>query len=316
MAGAAGKYISLDGELVPSDEAKIHVFTPAVRFGANVFEGIRAYWNDDADELYVFRLTEHLERMRHGMKVMRYDRIPSVAELEKTVLDCIRANEHRGDIGIRLSAYVVGDGFIDAAGPISLMCGTEAGAAKAIEDKKLRAMVTSWQRISDNAMPGRLKCAANYQNGRLGLLQARDAGFDEAIFLTPEGKVAEGAGACIFMVRDGRPATPPITAGILESVTRDTMLTLFADKIGQPAIERQIDRTELYMAEELFFCGSAYEVHPIVDVDGISVGEGEVGPVSASIWDHYEALVRGQVPDHPEWRTPVYGSQGVEAAAE
>ncbi len=310
-----GKYVSLDGELVAKEEAKISVFSPAVRFGAHVFEGIRGYWNAEHEELYVFRLAEHLERMRHGMKIMRYDRIPSVEELHATVLGCLRANQHQGDIGIRLSAYVVGDGFIDAAGPISIMCASEPGSKKTLAEKKLRTMVTSWARISDNAMPGRLKCAANYQNGRLGLMQARDAGFDEAIFLTPEGKVAEGAGACIFMVRGGKPATPPITAGILESVTRDTMLEIFADKIGKPADERAIDRTELYMAEELFFCGSAYEVHPIVDVDGIEIADGEIGPATAAVWGHYEALVRGQVPDHPEWRTPVYGSQKVGAAA-
>jgi branched-chain amino acid aminotransferase len=308
------KYVSLDGELVPRAEAKIHVFSPAVRFGAHIFEGIRGYWNEASEELYVFRLAAHLERLRYGMKVMRYDRIPSIEELHDAVIGCIRANEHRGDIGIRLSAYVVGEGFIDAAGPISIMCATEPGSAKTLAEKKLRTMVTSWQRISDAAMPGRLKCAANYQNGRLGLMQARDAGFDEAIFLTPEGKVAEGAGACIFMLRGGRPATPPITAGILESVTRDTMLDIFAEKIGNQALERSIDRSELYMAEELFFCGSAYEVHPIVAVDGIAVGDGDIGPVTAAVWDHYEALVRGRVPDHPEWRTPVYGSQEAAAA--
>ena len=310
------KYVSLDGELVPKEEAKIHVFTPAVRFGAHVFEGIRAYWNDESGELYVFRLNEHLERLRHGMKVMRYDRIPPVDEMAGEVLACIRANDHRGDIGIRYSAYVVGEGFIDASGPISMMCGTEAASPKTLADRITSTMVTSWQRISDNAMPGRLKCAANYQNGRLGLMQARQAGFDEAIFLTPDGKVSEGAGACIFMLRHGVPTTPPVTAGILESVTRDTLIHTFEEKFGQATVERAIDRSELYMAEELFFCGSAYEVSPIVTVDGIAIADGGVGPVTTGIWDHYEALVRGRVPDHPEWRTPVYGSQTVEAAAE
>ena len=312
----AATYIHLDGKLVAREEAKIHVFSPAVRFGAHIFEGIRAYWNAGAEELYVFRLAEHARRLSQGMKVMRYERIPPADEMSDIVLDCLRANEHRSDTGIRLSAYVLGEGFIDAAGPVGLMCGTEAGHDKTLADKKTTTLVTSWARIVDNSMPGRLKCAANYQNGRLGLMQARDAGFDEAIFLTPEGKVAEGAGACIFMVRDGVPATPPITAGILESVTRDTLLRLFEEKYGTAPVERQIDRTELYIADELFFCGSTYEVSPIVAVDGIPVGDGEIGPMTAGIWEAYEGLVRGRVPDHPEWRTPVYGTQGAAAAAE
>ncbi len=146
------------------------------------------------------------------MKVMRYEAIPSAAELEAVVLDTIRTNKHQGDIGIRLSAYVLGDGFMDARGPIGVMCGTEPGRTTALEDRKTRAMVTAWRRIDDTAMPGRLKSAANYQNGRLGLMEARDAGYDEAIFLTPDGKVAEGAGACLFMIRGGVPVTPPASS--------------------------------------------------------------------------------------------------------
>ena len=309
----AVKYICMDGTMVPSEEAKIHVSSPAVRFGAHIFEGIRGYWNPDLVELFVFRLDEHLERLRQGMKVMRYDRIPSREELEKQVLETLRANHHRGDVGIRLSAYVVGEGFIDAAGPVSIMCASDNSVTKAIEDKRTTAMVSSWQRINDHAMPARLKCAANYQNSRLGLMQARAAGYDEAIFLTPEGKVAEGAGACLFMVRDGVPCTPPATAGILESVTRDTMKHIFAKNLSHEVVERTIDRTELYMADEVFLCGSTYEVSPIVSVDGIAVGNGEIGGMTRGAWMYYEALIRGYDSAHPNWRTPVYGRQAVAA---
>ena len=308
--------ISFDGELVPAAEAKINVLTPAVRFAAHVFEGIRAYWSGEHEELYVFRLTEHLERLQNGMKVMRYERIPTLEEMAAQVLDCIRANGHRHDIGIRLSAYVLGEGFMDARGPISLMCATEPGAKKTLAEKKISTMISSWRRIDDNAMPGRLKSAANYQNGRLGLMQARDAGYDEAIFLTHDGKVSEGAGACIYMIRHGQPTTPPVTAGILESVTRDTLMHLFREKCGLETVERPIDRTELYIAEEVFFCGSAYEIHPITSIDDIQVADGEIGPLTAAAWEHYEALVRGAAPDHAEWRTPVYGGQDKRKAAE
>ena len=304
-------YVSMDGALVAESDATIHVSSPALRFGAHLFEGIRGYWNSELGELFVFRLDEHLERLRQGMKVMRYERIPAVDELRTQVLDVIRANEHDTDIGIRLSAYVVGRGFIDAAGPISIMCATDATPARTVADRTTTTMVTSWQRISDHAMPARLKCAANYQNSRLGLMQARAAGYDEAIFLTPDGKVAEGAGACVFMIRNGVPSTPPTSAGILESVTRDTVMQLFAERAGHAVVERTIDRSEIYLAEELFFCGSTYEVSPIVAVDGIAIGTGEPGPVAAEVWAWYEGIIRGTDSSHPAWRTPVYGHQPV-----
>lgn len=312
----ASKYIMMDGELVPSAEAKIHVYTPAVRFGAHVFEGIRAYWNNEHEELYVFRLREHLERLRQGMKIMRYDTVATVEEMTDQVLETIRANEYRGDVGIRLSAYVAGEGFIDATGPVSLMVGVEPGAAKSLADKASRGSVSSWRRIDDNAMPPRLKCAANYQNSRLGLLDVRNDGHDEPIFLTQEGKVAEGAGACLMMVRDGQPITSPITAGILESVTRDTMFWMFEEHFGKPVEERAVDRTELYVADELFLCGSAYEVMPLTTVDGLPVGDGEVGEITTKVWQTYDGVVRGTLPDHPAWRTPVYGGQPEVRAAE
>tara|TARA_A100001037_G_C15085209_1_gene606329 strand:+ start:408 stop:1346 length:939 start_codon:yes stop_codon:yes gene_type:complete len=307
-------YVNMDGKLVSPEAATINVASPAARFGAHVFEGIRGYWNNDLRELFVFRLDEHLLRLRQGMKVMRYERIPSLDELRDQVLETIRANAHDTDIGIRLSAYVVGNGFIDAAGPISIMCATDETPPRQLADKQTRCMVTSWHRISDNAMPARLKCAANYQNSRLGLMQARAAGYDEAIFLTPEGKVAEGAGACLFMVRDGVACTPPTSAGILESVTRDTMKQLFGADMARNVQERTIDRSELYLAEELFLCGSTYEVSPVVSVDDIAIGDGEIGESTSEIWNRYEGLIRGHDSSRAEWRTPVYGQQQASAA--
>lgn len=303
------RFVSMDGELVAAEQACINVASPAVRFGAHIFEGIRGYWNDELGELFVFRLDEHLVRLRQGMKVMRYDRIPSIDELRDQVLATIRANEHDTDIGIRLSAYVVGTGFIDASGPVSIMCATDVTPPRAIDDKRTRCMVTAWHRISDNAMPARLKCAANYQNSRLGLMQARSAGYDEAIFLTPEGKVAEGAGACLFMVREGKALTPPTSAGILESVTRDTMKHIFLEGLGSEVEERVIDRSELYMAEEVFLCGSTYEVSPVTAVDDIAIGTGDIGTSTAECWRRYEDLIRGRDAAHSDWRTPVYGEQ-------
>jgi branched-chain amino acid aminotransferase len=167
--------------------------------------------------------------------------------------------------------------------------------------------VSSWRRTSDNAIPIRLKCGANYQNGRLAILQAKADGYDAPILLSQEGHVAEGTGASFMMVRKGRLVTPPITSDILESITRTTLIEdICPNVLGIDVVEREIDRTELYVADEAFFCGSGYEITPIVSVDRFQLGTGEVGPITRRILNAYMALVRGTDKRHSEWRTPTY----------
>lgn len=166
----------------------------------------------------------------------------------------------------------------------------------------LRACISSWERINDNALPPRAKVGANYINGRYAHLQARHDGYDLPIFLGMDGKVSEGAGACLFMVRDGHLVTPPTTSSVLESITRDTIIVL-AGEAGMTVLERPIDRTELYLADEVFLCGSAAEISPIVSVDGYVLGEGKPGPVTMSLLNTYLAVTSGENPAHPEWRT-------------
>ncbi|MFO0996039.1 MAG: branched-chain-amino-acid transaminase [Alphaproteobacteria bacterium] len=312
------RYISLDGRLVPFDDAKIHVLSPAVRYGATVFEGICGYWNEDERRTHVFRLKEHLVRLQHSMRLMRFDAAYSLDQLTDTVLELVAANDFDTDCHIRLSAYVIGDpgiANIAATGPIGLICAAIPRKPRALEARAITCGISSWRRIDDSDMPPRIKAAANYQNGRLGLLQARADGYNEVLFLTGAGKLAEGAGACFFMIRDGKPSTPETTHSILESITRDTLIRLFKEYFGSPVEERTIDRTETYIADEAFLCGSGYEIAPITSIDRLPIGAGQVGPKTRALWEKYDQITRGLIADHAEWRTPVAAAQAAKRQA-
>jgi branched-chain amino acid aminotransferase len=299
------RFLYLNGKIVPYADAKIHVQSAAVKYGASVFEGLRAYWNPRQGELYVFRLTEHIDRLYHSMKIMRMQHGLTREELAYSILEILRKNEYREDVQIRQSAYVEADGALDAAGPVGLA--VDAAPRKMTQKIGIHVCVSSWTRISDGAMPPRIKCSANYQNGRLAMLEAKANGYDAALLLNLNGKLAEAPGACSFVVRGGIPATPPITADILESVTRTTLFELFRKELGMSPIEREIDRTELYVSEEAFLCGSAWEITPVLSVDRLPLGDGErPGPVTSAIQECYLAVVRGERPAYRDWLTPVY----------
>jgi branched-chain amino acid aminotransferase len=306
MYKSAGRLVHLDGKMVPYEDAKIHVLSPAVKYGASVFEGICGYATRDGGGVNIFRLREHLVRLQQSMHILRYEQAYSLEELTQVVLNTVRANDVRTDSHIRIQAHVLGEGLMGACGPVGLSCTVSPRDARAIEARTKRAQVTSWRRIDDASMPPRVKAAANYHNGRLGTVQARADGYDEPIFLTAAGKVAESGGACLFILRDGVPITPGVTHGILESVTRDTLLRIFSDVLERPAVTREVDRTELYVADEAFLCGSAYEVSPVTEIDGMKVGTGGIGDLTREVWDVYEAVVRGATNVDPGWLTPVF----------
>jgi branched-chain amino acid aminotransferase len=166
--------------------------------------------------------------------------------------------------------------------------------------------VSSWTRLRDNSSPPRVKTTANYVNGRLASMQAKQDGYDTAILVTDAGKVSEGPGACLFGIRNGVPITPDFSQDILESITRDTLLKGFGEWMGLKVEERAIGRSELYACEEVFFCGSGQEVLPVVNIDGLPIGSGRVGPITAKLQKHYFDVVSGRDASHPEWRTAVY----------
>jgi branched-chain amino acid aminotransferase len=295
--------IWMNGRLVAQDQAVLPVNSAAVFYGTNVFEGLRAYWNADDGEVYCFRLQEHFVRFRESMKMMRFTVPYSDVDLYEAVREVLKGNEVREDIHMHLVAYVTGAGM-DATAPTGLYINPRRRGRLA--DGGLRCCVSSWLRTSDNAIPIRLKCGANYQNGRLAVLQAKADGYDAPILLNQQGHVAEGTGATFFMVRKGRLVTPPVSSDILESITRTTLIEEIGPDLGLDVVEREIDRTELYVADEAFFCGSGYEITPIVSIDRFPLGDGAVGSTTRRLLTAYMNVVRGVDTRRPEWRSPVY----------
>ncbi len=295
--------IWMNGRLVPQAEAVLPVNSAAVFYATNVFEGIRAYWNERDGELYVFRLADHVARLRESMKMMRFTVPYGDDDLFEAVRQVLSGNQVREDVHLHLVAYVLGAG-LEATTPTGLYINPRR-RPRVPDGQGLACCVSSWVRTSDNAIPIRLKCGANYQNGRLARLQARADGYDDPIFLNQGGKVAEGTGATFFMVRKGRLVTPTTSSDILESITRTTLIEdICPNGLGLGVVERDIDRTELYVAEEAFFCGSGYEITPITSIDRFPLGAGQIGPITRAIAKAYLDLVRGADTRRPEWRTP------------
>lgn len=309
MAHERPRLIFFNDKNVPYDDARVHVLTTAFKYAATIYEGIRAYHNEDTNQLYVFRLKEHLERLTHSAAIARIPLPYSPAQLEDILLKLIRENELRQDLHIRLSAYVgEDDGRLDSDGPVGLTIATmPMGRYDAIGSSEgLKVCVSSWRRIGDESMPPRIKTVGNYHNSRLALLDAKASGFQDAILLDQRGKVTEGPGYNFFMIRNDKVLTPPVTYGILEGVTRDTLIRLFPRFHDIEVIEREIDRTELYVAQEAFFCGSGKEVTPIGSFDHRPLANGAIGPRTEAIRKTYFDVAKGRHNEFRDWLTPVY----------
>lgn len=298
--------IWIRGEIIRQSRATVSVLSPMAQFGLNVFEGIRCYWNQDKGELYAFRLKEHLDRLMLSCRLVRLPSPYTPEQIELLMKEVIQANDFQTDTAVRMTLFGDGQGTWNTCEPVSMFIAPMAKSRTRLDKvSALRACISSWERINDNALPPRAKVGANYINGRYAHLQARHDGYDLPIFLGQDGKVAEGAGACLFMVRNGHLVTPPTTSSVLESITRDTLMVL-ARKAGLTVVERPVDRTELYLADEVFLCGSAAEISPIVSVDGYVLGNSLPGPITVSLLKAYLAVASGENLDHPEWRTVVH----------
>ena len=304
---AKPRLLNMSGTIVPYEEARVHVLSTAMKYAASVYEAMRAYWSDADQQLYVFRLREHLRRLERSAKIARIPLPADAARLERETLEIIRANDLREDLHVRLIVFVdTDDGGLASREPVGYVI-APIPTTRYFDTPGLHVGVSSWHRTADNAIPARVKAAANYQNSRLALLQAKTDGYDDAIMLNRDGSVAEGPGYTLFLVRDDQPMTPSVTSNILEGVTRSTLLTLFPESLGVTVEQREIDRTELYVADEAFFAGTAAEVTPILSIDRRPVGEGVMGPLTAKVRDAYFRAVRDGSAPHPEWRIPVYG---------
>lgn len=293
------KFAWCDG-LVPWEQATCHVSSLAFKYGAGVFEGLRAYWN--GSELNLWQAHEHLDRLEHGQRFMRFDDPFSKAEVLEALMELLRANAFKGNVHITATAFLSGPGQPFLCGPSSLAI--TAAERNDFMSKGLSVQVSSWRRSSDQAQPQRIKSNGNYLNGRLAAVQARADGYDTALMLSADGKVSEGPAMCFFMVRDGVAITPDRQSDILESITRDTMITLLRED-GIKVEERKIDRSELAMADEAFFCGTAWEIAPIGSIDRLDMPAGAPGPITSRLRERFDALTMGRDSAHPEWRTLV-----------
>jgi branched-chain amino acid aminotransferase len=305
------EHLVVDGDIVPYEEAKIHISTPAVRYGATVFEGIRAYWNQDQKQLYLFRCMEHFKRLLQSAKLMGMENCGYNSQaLIETSIELLRKNSVREDVHIRPSLFITGEGSIQASGPVSFGIGIAPAGTVIPRDgwkqKPFRMAVSSWRRIEDNSMPPRIKVAANYQNSRMALLQSEYDGYDGVVLLDAMGHVTEEARACVFLVIDGVLVTPQVSNDILESITRASVIQILTDVYGIDVVERDVDRTELYLAEEIFLAGTAFGVAPVGFVDRMPVGEAIPGRITADVDRIYSEVAMGASDIYSEWRTPVY----------
>ncbi|NSW90260.1 MAG: branched-chain amino acid transaminase [Firmicutes bacterium] len=301
------RFIWLDGKIVPLQEATINVLSPTAQFGANVFEGIRCYWNEKKQQLYAFRLYDHYKRLKNSIKMFRMEDRYTIEEMKQGLIDVIRANEYKEDIAVRQTVFIDGFGSWSSKGPVSMFI-APIPKGRTLEPNKLglKCCISSWERISDKNLSPKVKVGANYINSRMAQMEAIENGYDSAIFLNSHGKVAEGPGSCLFIIRDGVLITTTITASILESITRNTIIVLAEEKLKIKVIEREIDRTELYICDEAFLCGSAMEVVPILSVDGIAINDGKPGKITQEIYKIYLDVVRGNIEDYKDWLTPIY----------
>jgi branched-chain amino acid aminotransferase len=305
------QYAFFQGQIVPIEDAKVSIMTHAFNYGTGCFEGLRAYWNAEDEQLYIFRSKEHYERLHRSCRILRIDLPYAVDELDRLTLELLRREGYRQDAYIRPLAYkadeIIGvrlhglqDSFSMFAVPFGRYIENEEGA---------HVCVSSWRRVDDNAAPARAKITGAYINSALVKTDAVLAGYDEALVLTEAGDISEGSAENFFMVRDGQLVTPPVTSNILEGITRDTVIHLAREEMGLPTVERTIDRSEVYTCSEAFLCGTGVQIAAITQIEHRPIGTGSIGPVVSRLRDLYFDVVKGRNARYRHWCTPVYAAK-------
>ena len=303
-------YAYFKKQIMPLADAKIGIMTHAFNYGTAVFEGIRGNWNEDEQQIYVFRLKDHYDRLRKSCRVMRIDFPYSDEELHSLTTTLVERSGYREDIYIRPLAYksseVLGvrlhnleDDFLIFVQPFGPYLDIEKGA---------RCCTSTWRRVEDTGIPARAKITGLYANSALAKTEAQLNGFDEAIMLDERGHVSEGSGENIFMVIDGKLVTPPPSSNILVGIARDTAMILAQQELGLAAVERDIDRSELYVADECFMTGTAAHLTPVVELDHRPIADGKMGPVTARLVELYFDVIRGKNAKYGHWCQPCYSS--------
>ncbi len=301
------EFYYMNEKFVEAEKAFIPVRTHAFLYGTAIFEGIRAYWNEEEKQLYVFRAPEHYERLHRSGKIMYMENPHTVEEYCEITRELLKKNGYKEDAYLRptlyKSAQKVGPGLYD--NPDSFMIIVNKMGDYIDTSHGLKVCVSSWRRNSDNAIPPRAKVAGAYANAALIKTDAHNAGFDDAIVLDEQGNVTEGSAMNLFLVFKNKLVTSTRADNILIGITRDTVMELAKD-LGLEVEERNIDRTELYIADEAFYCGTGAQISPIVSIDNRNLGDGKIGPVAKEMQNLYFDVVKGKVPKYKKWCMPVY----------
>ena len=293
------------GEYVRLGDVRLSPATHALNYGTGVFEGIRAYWNEERGTLQVLKMREHYERFERSCRMLKIELEHSVSELCDITLEILARNSPREDTYIRPLAYKAAESVgVNLRGESQLSIFT-VPMGNYVELTGLKVCVSSWRRTPDTAIPARGKLTGSYINTALAVDEAQRAGYDDAIFLTQDGHVSEASAANIFLVRKGAIVTPPVTADILEGIARDCVMELAEKELGLPVAERDVDRTELYAADEVFLSGTGFQIAPVVEVDGRPVGTGEVGPIASRLQEMYFRAARGEWEEYADWTVAV-----------
>jgi len=302
------KYAFFNGRIVPYGDAKVGILTHGLNYGTGAFAGIRAYWNDEEGQLFGFRFHDHYRRFLQSGKLLRMQLPYTEDDLVTATLDLLRMEELRTDTYIRPLIF-----YADEIIGVRLHNLTANTAIVALpfklyveNDQNAHVTVSSWRRVDDNMIPARGKIAGAYVNSALAKTDAQLAGFDEALVLNQDGHLSEGSAENVFIVRNGVVCTPPVTDNILEGITRRTVMMLLRDDLGMKVVERPIDRTELFLADEIFMTGTGVQVTVVTKVDHRPVGTGKMGDVARTLRELYFNVVRGRVARYRSFLTPVY----------
>jgi len=308
--GFAAKGVAyLDGQFVPIEEARISIATHAFNYGTGCFEGIRGYWNSEHEQVYLVKLHHHFRRLLNSCRLFRIDIGMTAEDLCDIAVELVRRGHYREDVYVRPIAYkaspVIRVGLLGLED--AFCCYTAPMGAYHDLRQGLSVTVSGWRRNDDNSIPARAKATGGYINAALAIADAQAAGFDEAIMLTQDGHISEASSANIFLVMNGRLITPAVADDILVGITRGALIEV-AGRLGIPLQERRVDRTELYVADEIFLCGTGVQVSPVTNVDGRMIGDGKMGEITRAIQDLYLAGGHGEVEEFRHWLTPVYSS--------
>lgn len=302
------KFAFFEGKIVPIEDAKISVMTHAFNYGTGVFGGLRGYWNDDENQLFVFRPHDHFERLTQSASLLRITVPHSVPQLVGILNELLRTEGFRENVYIRPLAYksteMIGVRLHDVDDEITMFAMPFGRYVE--KEEGLHVGFSSWRRVDDNAIPARGKITGAYANSALIKSDAVLAGYDEALVLNEDGHLAEASAANLFIVRKGVVYTPPVESNVLEGIVRRSLITLMRDELGLDVVERNVDRTEVYIADEMIMCGTGVQVAAVTRVEHRAIGSGQMGPITRKVRDLFFDVVRGRVDKYREWLTPVY----------